>query len=203
MSGLALVLAAGAVRCWAGAAASCGHGGLWWRAAEEPASLPLGEPVRRTSCPGVKSGAHALKELKEERQGVASWFSASPMPQNLRLQGDSCLQASGQRGPSSRAEARLKNLFREAPTGSCVGGRAAAWRPAPPRNRPGRRAASVHWVGLGLSRSQAGLYMLTPPAASRRDWQSCGHRAGCVLPPLLAAGPAGLWWSVVGRAWWF
>lgn len=45
-------------------------------AAQEPASLSLGELVRRASCPGVSTGAQAMKELGEERPG---WL-AGPLP---------------------------------------------------------------------------------------------------------------------------
>lgn len=206
---LALSVGAGAGPGSRGCAVLGGSRRLLWprrlrrRAAEEPACLPLGEPLRRTSCPEVSSGAQALKELKEERQGVAGWFSA---PQGLRTSGyrETPVCRPLARGPQSRAEARLTNLFREAPACRCVGGQAAAWCPALPRNRLWE-AGCLRCTGWASASAglKLGFICCPPPAASRRGWQSCGHRAGCVLPPLLAAGPAGLRWSVVGRAWWF
>lgn len=165
-------------------------------AAQEPASLSLGELVRRASCPGVSTGAQAMKELGEERPG---WLAGSLPPKASESPAARTLVFAGLTNPSSWAKARLATLFRDVPQGSSLGSRAAVWPPAVPRDRLWKVGLpQVKWVGLGLSRSQAGLHIpLLLQQIPGRGWQSsCGHTDGGVLPPLLAAGHA--WPLVVG-----
>lgn len=150
------------------------------RAAEEPASVPLGEPVRRASCPRVSIGAQALKELGERGRG---WLTGSlpseasePLaegrllfeglwpagPKQLnrgqadnRVQGGTCRQLCGRSGSRVAYGSALR---------LALGGGAASGALGGPRPRQVSGWAS---------------HTALPPAASWRGWQSsCGQSWG-------------------------